>query len=350
MDNNFYATLEKDKLSSDQTSANSSFINEQITQKNICNSSSSFSEDFVLKSKQLSDTTSVLSDKDSLSKDNYSECESSDSDTRSIRSMKNFNRNKDNRFSNMQAEYPKELKEQRSKSQRFKKRYTEQIVVNEENNEEENESEHPVRRKRLDFSSANYNDDLPSKFKKSKSKIRDAVVNSSFKSRLEKIENINSLSMNFDTVVEDREEEKDNLNLNTHNIIRGLSLGLNSPRVLFMTDNTEDSTIMNGPISNLHVNKDYNIDEVITEDYNENFIEEIKKPLRGDKMLHKGLLMEGVVDKEENILLEGLMSISVNVNGVDNLDFEPIKEENGEEDDKESNLPKLKHNKSSKCK
>jgi hypothetical protein len=318
---------DKDKLSSNKTSANSSYINEPLTSKTL------FTEDF--KKLQLSDTTSILSD----SSEGY--CESSDSDTRSIRSMKNFNKNK---FSSMETEYPKDIKEQRSKSQRFKKRYTESVVVNEENNEEENETENPVRRKRLDFSSASYNDDLPSKFKKTKSKMNNSSSQPSFKSRLEKMENINSLSVNFDTVVEDKEEEKDN-------IIRGLSLGLNSPRVLFMTDNTEDSTITPWNGTALHVPRDYGIEEVIAEDNNENYIEEIKKPIRDGINLHKNaLLMDGVVDKEENILLDGLMNVNVNVNGVDNVEFEPIKEENVEEEDKENNIPKLKHNKSSKCK
>jgi hypothetical protein len=283
----------------------------------------SCSEDF---RKFQSDSTSIVSD----SSEGY--CESSDSDTHS---MRNFNMKK---ASNFDSEYPK-MRGPRSKSQMFKKRYTESVVVNEEKVEDENEIEHPVRRKPLNFSTASYNDDLPSKFKKSsKSKsLSNSASQPSFKTRFEKMDNVDILTMNFDPVVEDREEERD---ANQKQL-----LGLNSPRVLFMTDFTEDTGIHPWNVANLHVHRDYALDtsEVIAEDNNENNVEEVRR--KPKEFLHKSVL-DDIIDREE-IIISKMHELNVNS---ENLDFETINEANVEDEDKDNQPKLLKHNKSSKCK
>ena len=64
------------------------------------------------------------------------------------------------------SDYPHISKNQRSKSQKYKKRYIESVVVNEELVEDEHDIESIVKRKPLKFSNISLDDDLPSKFSK----------------------------------------------------------------------------------------------------------------------------------------------------------------------------------------
>lgn len=225
----------------------------------------------------------------------------------------------------MDVEFPSTL--QRSKSQRFKKRYyIESDVVNEEQDEED-EADSKIKRKPFKYSYTSLNDDFPKgkNFKKSKFE--------SFKTLMQNI------LPNMDPVAEVKEDEKD---LNSQ--LKGLNLGINSPRIRLLTDIKEDQAINSSNLSNFsnfannYYARGYSVEtnEIIAEDNNENIIE---NDLVNKETLHKNML-EGIIDKEEIL---NIHELNVNCNS----EFEPIKEENVlEEEDKESISFKRSENKS----
>ncbi len=202
-----------------------------------------------------------------------------------------------------------------------KRRYVENVVVNEERAEDENEIENIVKRKPMKFSNISMDDDLPSKFSR---KI--------FKQESYNTSNIttpsHSITINMDPVVEVKEDERET---NQGNTIKNSSLILNSPRIKYLTDIKEDTTISSVTYhtpSCFYIPKDYSVEtnEIITEDNNENIVENDFRNFKRDS-LHKNRL-DTMIDKEENL---NLHELNVNCN---TTDFEIIKEENIEEDDK----------------
>lgn len=110
---------------------------------------------------------------------------------------------------------------------------------------------------------------------------------------------------------------------------------LQSPRIKFPTDFTEDNTLL--PKScftsgGFHVSKNYSLtdDDVIEEDNNENLVE-VERPSRKKDSMHK--LIESFVDKEE----DSNFPMPNNELNLDNneINFEPIEEEKAELDDEE---------------
>jgi hypothetical protein len=227
-----------------------------------------------------------------------------------------------------ETEYPQIKLNQRSKSQMFKKQYIEN-VVNEETGEDdyERDNEYLNKRKPLKFSNINFNDDLPSNFSKKTFKIpsiKSISLSPSSKYINGKPYSLSIVPVNMDPVVEDREEEVKIEKKHPFSV-------LNSPRILYMTDNREDTiqapTFHHTSSSFIYFSKDYSVEtgEIIAEDNNENNVD-ADLNLRKKDPLHK--IIENMIDKEENYNIQEL-----NVNVGTNAAFEPIKEENYEEED-----------------
>jgi hypothetical protein len=206
----------------------------------------------------------------------------------------------------------------------FKRRYVERVVVNEENVEDEIDSENTNKRKPLNFSNISLNDDLPSRFRNNS--LNEPIIKRRKIPSSSKIYDLSKhLSMTMDPVVEVKEDDKDR-----NEVLKNL---LNSPRVKFMTDSFEDNTF-NSPMmvsaSSFHLPREYILsvekDEVIAEDNNE-YVVDVTDNIRRSNSHHKNII-ENIIDKEENLNL-----VELNVN--QEASFEPIKEENIEEDDKE---------------
>jgi hypothetical protein len=205
----------------------------------------------------------------------------------------------------------------------FKRRYVERVVVNEENVEDEIDAENTKQRKPLNFSNISFNDDLPSRFRNNS--LNEPIIKRRKIPSSSKIYDLSKhLSIMMDPVVEVKEDDKDK-----NEVLKAL---LNSPRVKFMTDSFEDNTF-NSPMvnaSSFHLPREYILsvekDEAIAEDNNE-YVVDLTDNIRRANSHHKNMI-ENIIDKEENLNL-----VELNVN--QEASFEPIKEENIEEDDKE---------------
>lgn len=207
----------------------------------------------------------------------------------------------------------------------FRRRYIESNVVNEENGEDEIDPESSNGKKPLNFSNISFNDDLPSRFSKSTFKLDPIIKRRRIPSSTKIYDISKHLSINMDPVVEVKEDDK-NETLKKINSI-------NSPRVKLFTDSMEDNTINSPKIvssTSYHLNRDYFVtlenEEAIAEDNNENLVDLLEEKKRTST--HHKNIIENIIDKEENPNL-----VELNVNS--EISFEPIKEENIEEDDKD---------------
>lgn len=227
---------------------------------------------------------------------------------------------------------------QRSKSQKFKRKYIESDVVNEETIEDDDldSNQNKVKKRRpLQFSNVSLNDDLPSRFSRSLA----------FMESLKNHNPNNPRSMNMDPVVEVKEEDKEAKDGRQDSLSKGMGMiSLNSPRIKYLTDIKEDSAINTHnfiPTTLFHMHKDYSLtvetDEIIAEDNNENLIDNTET-VKKRESFHK--LLENVIDKEDNYPIQEL---NVNCGASSNAIFETIKEENIEEEEKDV----IPHNKTS---
>ena len=133
--------------------------------------------------------------------------------------------------------------------------------------------------------------------------------------------------------VQEVKEETDVLNIKSIGAQITKGLFLNSPRI-YMTDNAEDS-LSPKPVyltsTSFHVNKNYSLvedDEIITEEKEENALDNPDKIIKKKESLHK--LINNIYDREED---SNIIMPNKELNVVNEGNFEPIKEEcEGEED------------------
>jgi len=205
--------------------------------------------------------------------------------------------------------------------------------VNEETVEDDDiDYQNKVKKRRpLQFSNVSFNDDLPSRFSRSLSLL------DSMKNVNQNYPNSNNiLSMNMDPVVEVKEEDREAKDIRQENISKTGMISLNSPRIKYLTDIKEDSTINSHNFmstSIFHLHKDYSLtvetDEIIAEYNNENIIDNTET-IKKRESFHK--LLENVIDKEDNL---NIQELNVNCGISPTPVFEPIKEEIVEDDEKE---------------
>lgn len=215
----------------------------------------------------------------------------------------------------------------RSKSHIFKKSNAMNVVqeTQEENNKE-------LEFKRTKLSSFQFNDDIlmtnsiQIKFETLISLPKEPItpkIKSNSKSK--------TISSLMDPVYEVK-EEADDKNEKVNKV-------MNSPRIKYLTDFKEDVIPSKKVFSSIHntfhkVNYEMEKDEVITEDNNENIPEEGRK-VKKKESSHK--FLESFIDKTDSVISD---EVNLNDNQLINVeepaDFETIKEEIIEDDEKET--------------